>query len=490
VGRTGSLRQALRERADERADWRAAEDFFATLLGRVDFCSPHALFTEALGHLGGRARIFARLGAEAEEPIAEFLQTALSYARLHPPSLQGFLHWLRRSGAEVKREQEEAGGAVRIMTVHGAKGLQAPLVILPDTTGLPPMDEAVHWAADGDAAIPVLVPNAAFRGAAGERLRAAAVRRQMQEYNRQLYVALTRAQDRLVVCGWKGGKPVPDTSWYRLVEDGFGRLAEARREAFDLWEGETVWLETARPVAGKTTQPDAGKTEPPALPAWAGTAPDWRAPPLPEETGLPEPLAPSRPEGVELGHVPAAASPLAEREPGGARFQRGKLVHALLQHLPELPSARRPEVARAWLARPGQGIAAGQVDGLADEVLAILDHPDLAGLFGPGSQAEVPLTGVVDGRVIGGLVDRLAVSPERVLIADYKTNREQPATAAETPVLYLRQMAAYRAVLRAVFPGREVGCVLIWTRSARAVMLPAELLDVHAPSVPLGMAPA
>jgi ATP-dependent helicase/nuclease subunit A len=184
---------------------------------------------------------------------------------------------------------------------------------------------------------------------------------------------------------------------------------------------------------------------------------------------------------VELGEVPAAASPLAERAGEVDRFHRGQLVHALLQHLPALPEAVRRAAARAWLDRPGQGFSGGEAAALAEEVLAILAHPELAPLFGSASRAEVPLTGVIGASVVGGLVDRLAVLDDRVLLADYKTNRRPPATEADTPVLYLRQLAAYRAVLRQIFPDRPVQCALIWTRAARVSILPDALLDLHAP---------
>ena len=457
VPRGGTLARELQARAGEHPHWQAAWARFAALRARADFVSPHALFTEALGAQGARARLLARLGAEAEEPIDEFLNAALSYTRLHPPSLQGFLHWLRRSGAQVKREQEEAGDAVRIMTVHGAKGLQAPLVILPDTTGLPPPDQALFWTGDAAAPLPVFIPNTEHRGAAGERLRAQSRQRQMEEYNRQLYVALTRAEDRLVVCGWQGRRQRDDACWYNLVARGFEGLTP-ERAAFPLWDGEILTRaspQRASPESASRARPEAQAD----LPPWAGTAPYWRPAPPPQEPALPQPLAPSRPEGIDLGIVPEGASPLAERDVSGARFARGKL------------------------ARPGTGLTKAGITALAAEVLAILRHPELEYLFGPDSLAEVPLTGVVAGKVIGGLVDRLAVFPDRVLLADYKTNRDPPARAEDTPVLYLRQMAAYRAVLAEVFPGREIACALVWTRTAQAVMLPPALLTAHAPHV-------
>ncbi|HBK07207.1 MAG TPA: double-strand break repair helicase AddA [Acetobacteraceae bacterium] len=482
IEREGSLWDTLRARARERPDWRLAADFFAALLARVDYVSPYALFAEALGPLGGRARLFARLGPEAAEPVDELLNAALTYAGRHPPSLQGFLHWLRNSGAEVKREAEAAGNLVRIMTVHGAKGLQAPLVIVPDTSALPKDDNSIVWTRDDATGIdvPLWAPRAAFRCEALDRLRAAERQRQMEEHNRLLYVALTRAEDRLLVCGWGSKHQPKDECWHSLVWRGFESLG-AERAPFAPWGGEALRIrapQTIPPVsAGKSAY--ALKSE--ALPGWVGSAPDWVPTSPPSEPPRPVPLAPSRPEGVELGSVPAADSPLAERDAGGHRFRRGQLIHSLLQHLPSLAPGLRRDAAVRFLDNPGHGLPAGEASRIADEVLAVMAHPDLAPLFAAGSRAEVPLTGVVANAVIGGMVDRMVVLPDRVLVADFKTNRRAPIRVADTPVMYLRQMASYRAVLRAIFPGRQVRCALIWTREARVAILPDESLDSHEP---------
>jgi ATP-dependent helicase/nuclease subunit A len=486
LDRPGPLWEALRARAGERPDWARAWAMFATLLGRVDYASPHALFSEALGPLGGRARLFARLGAEAGEPVDELLNAALAYARLHPPSMQGFLHWLRRSGAEIKREQEASGGVVRVMTVHGAKGLQAPLVILPDTTALPPPEAGILWAPDPRTGmeVPLWAPRKELRCNAAEALRARVRTRATEEHNRLLYVALTRAEDRLVVCGWEPSKDVPPESWYALVREGFAALDT---EAVDcpFWHGRVL-----RYHRGQTAQPDrvdrlAEAEAAPPLPAWAGAAPLWRPAAPPAEPPRPNPLAPSRPDGVTLGPVPPARSPLRTPQGPGA-LRRGRLVHALLQHLPDRPAAARPTAARTWLARAGVGMTAGEAERLAAQVLALLDDPDLAPLFGPCSRAEVPMSGVVEGQVVGGTVDRLAVLADAVLVADYKSNRHPPAEPAATPVMYLRQMAAYRAVLRAIFPDRPVRCFLVWTETTSLVRLPDALLDAHGLIPPAG----
>jgi ATP-dependent helicase/nuclease subunit A len=477
TGRKDSLWSALRARARERADWQAAHDFIAALLARVDYASPHALLADALGRLGGRARLLARLGPEAAEPIDELLNAALAHARSHPPALQGFLHALRQSGAEVKREAEGTGATVRVMTVHGAKGLQAPLVILPDTTALPPDDGPLMWVPDpaGGPAVPIWSPRKELRCAASDALRAAREVRRRDEHNRLLYVALTRAEDRLVVCGWQPRRALPAGCWYELVSRGFAALGAVPVASTLPWEGEVLRhsCPQTRPAEDAAEAAGQGRMEP--LPAWAGQAPDWVAVAPPAEKTPPSPLAPSRPEGVDMGPVPRAESPLATRDMSGARFRRGQLAHALLQHLPALPPEQRRAAALRWLG------GVDDAESLADQVIAVLGHPDLAPLFGPHGRAEVPLAGLVGGAVVGGLVDRLAVLPDRVLLADYKTNRRPPARAEDVPVLYLRQMAAYRDVLRGALPGRAVICALVWTATSDVMPLPDSLLNRHAP---------
>ncbi len=228
IGRGRPLWEVLRDRHDETPKWTVAWLFFSTLLGRVDYVSPHALFAEALGALGGRAKLLARLGAEAAEPVDELLNAALRYATIHPPSLQGFLQWLRRSGAEIKREAEGAGDQVRILTVHGAKGLQAPLVILPDTTSVPKDDDELLWGEDPASgfAVPIWTPRKEFHCAGTKRIRDEATRRRREEHNRLLYVALTRAEDRLIVCGWRPKHAPNDACWYNSIARGFARLVE------------------------------------------------------------------------------------------------------------------------------------------------------------------------------------------------------------------------------------------------------------------------
>ncbi len=483
--RQGALWSALVAHRGAGSRFGRVADWLAGLMARADLATPHALFAGVLGAPGpldtraGRARMLARLGPDAADPLDEFLNASLQYEGSRPPSLQGFVQQLRQGGAEVKRETEGAGDAVRIMTVHGAKGLQAPIVILPDTTAEPRDRATLRWLDDD---LPAWAPRQEGFDAA-----ALAARRQhdqdadARERHRLLYVALTRAEDRVIVCGWQGGKSVPDGSWYRLVEGGFARLPGAVEIPFDptsfgaaggLFPPEA----TIRRLDG--SQSEAPKPEnPPHARVAAAALPDWARRPAPSEA--PEgAVAPSALPGEE--ETPAAP-PRPADDPRGLRFRRGRLVHALLQHLPDHAPSQRAAMAHRFLARPGHGLGSDEAAAVLAEVTALLANPLLADALGPASLAEAPLAGRVGGRLIAGQVDRLLVTADRVLVLDYKTNRPPPVTAEAVAPLYLRQMAAYRALLRAAFPGRAVECALVWTYGARVMVLPDALLDRHAP---------
>jgi ATP-dependent helicase/nuclease subunit A len=484
------LYEALRTRAAERPDWAAAWRFFETLQSRADYASPHALLSQALGALGGRARLFRRLGAEAAEPVDELLGAAITYAASHAPSLQGFLHWLRQSTAEAKREPGASGDAVRIMTVHASKGLQAPVVILADSANRPAADRSqLFWMRDEVTGLdlPIFCPRKDAHCEASRQFHALMQARGSEEHHRLLYVAMTRAEDRLIVCGWESGAPGSAApNWHELIGRGFDDLAAPVEET------PGAWPETRRVLASpQTRRARGGQAVIPAadavpLPAWIGRAPAWQAAPPMPEPARPRPLAPSRPQEAAFGTIPQADSPVRRNAPPGARvgphFSRGTLIHGLLQHLPDMPAGERARAARSFLSGAGPGLDTEETARVVDQCLAVLDHPALAAAFAPGSRAEVPLAGEVAGLVISGVIDRLAASETEVVAIDFKTGRQPPADATRTPILYLRQMSAYRALLREVFPARSVRCALVWTETATVTMLPDDLLDSHRPA--------
>jgi ATP-dependent helicase/nuclease subunit A len=449
----------------------------SSLLGRADFVAPYELFADILSARGGRREALGRLGPEAADPLDELLALALAYERSHIPSLQGFLHWLETGAVEIKSDLDQRGrDEVRVMTVHGAKGLQAPIVFLPDTLQMPAEPLRLLWTADG---LPLWSARKDLDAPAARAARQAAVQRRDEEYRRLLYVAMTRAEDRLYICGWRTRRPAPAGNWYDLAAAGLAAHAETVELDFapligaDGWAGGGLRLDQPQTVAAR---PDARASGRPAevaeLPAWA------RSPP-PPEPAPPRPLAPSRPVFAE----PAARSPLgllaATRD--GAGFKRGLIVHRLLQILPELGPERRRAAAERFLARPVHRLEAAEQSAIADEILAILDEPRLAALFGPNSQAEVPIVGLVGDYAISGQIDRLVVGADEILIVDYKTLRPMPASDAAVPPAYLSQLSAYRAAIAQIYPGRRVECALLWTDGPHLMPISPALLDRWAP---------
>ena len=448
----------LWRRADETAVFGRAARRLARWSAMARHLPPHAFYQQILSAERGRDRLVARLGPDCEDAIDEFLAQALDDERENPPSLESFLHAVATSEQEVKRELE--GGEVdqvRVMTVHGAKGLQAPIVILPDTVRPPQLRDAVVWHQD----MPLWAPSNAAADTVSAGARAAARQAMEEEYRRLLYVAMTRAEDRLIVCGWKGKRDPIDKGWFGHARAGLPAIAA---------EGEdgTLVLATPQEAALPDAKTVVEKVPPEPLPVWARAA-------APREPTPPRPLAPSRPASDE----PPVRSPL--QRDGTDPFKRGVLLHRLLQLLPDMEPARRREAGRALLARPVHALTPDQVETWLEEVLAVLDDPGFTPVFAPGSRAEVPIVGQVTGseglQIVSGRIDRLAVGAEEVLIVDYKTNRPPPSSIDAVADTYIRQMATYRSLVASLYPGRAVRCALLWTDGPTLMPLPDPLLQ-------------
>jgi ATP-dependent helicase/nuclease subunit A len=492
--RSGRLWRSLREHARQKP-FAAAHARLAGWLRRADYIAPFDFFASALGPEGGRARLLERLGHEAADPIDELLARALQYQRLEGGSLQGFLRWFEAGGGEIKRDLDQnRRREVRILTVHASKGLQAPIVYLPDTVRVPRDDARILSADDGETRL--WLPRADDANEAARAWRGEARERALEEQNRLLYVAMTRAEDRLYVGGWFVARKPDRGCWYERIEAGLRASSKAEifpespqprgratTREFDFrellggegWAGEGYELINAGTI-GVPQQAELALEAATPLPPWGRQTP--KAEPDP-----PTPLAPSQPLPDEGVAGPRAFSPLAAGD--SRRWKRGQLLHELLRHLPATAPGERAEAARRFLAQPAHGLAEEEIAGWTAEALAVTEAPSHAALFAEGSRAEVPLIGTVrtprGSFTVSGQVDRLAVTEREVLIVDYKTNRPPPADATGVALLYRRQLALYRALLSEIYPGRTVRAFLLWTAQPILMEIDAKTLDNSMP---------
>jgi ATP-dependent helicase/nuclease subunit A len=439
------------------------------LLRIADYDPPQALLHWVLtGPWQGRKQLVARLGREANDPIDELLNAASAFAANEVPSLQTFIRWFDAGEGELKREAGKSDGQVRVMTVHGAKGLQAPIVILADAADNPRATRGSPLALSDPHDEARRIPLPALRGEEKKGPIAVAEAQQqqeeMQEHWRLLYVAMTRAEEALFIGGALGPResngPAPD-SWYARI------AAQFQPEE---WLEDPIW--GARVEHGEAPQPvpvdqaAAASQQLPLPPPWLHRA-------VAAEPRPPRPLAPS-----SLGEDfepdppwPPGASATAAR--------RGVLMHKLLERLPEVPPAERKAAAQAWLARSGAEFDAPARAEMVAAALAVLETKAWAELFSPAALAEVPIAATVGGQVVAGTIDRLLILPGRIRLVDFKTARRAPASLDEVPVSILRQMAAYAAALEAAYPGRAVEAALLYTQMPMLLAIPGELLAVH-----------
>ncbi len=484
--RKGSLRAALSERAS--ADGRLRD-----ALWRLEQCerrfahqTPFAFYAWLLGGDGGRARILRRLGHEANDALDEFLELALNYERKAPASLQGFMAWLRTADLEVKRDMEISRDEVRVMTVHGAKGLESSVVFLVDTTTSPSDTQRLKLInlsqGNADPHAPGVVVWAGRKAEdppAVVAARAAMIGDTEDEYRRLLYVAMTRAADRLIVGGCLPGnmRSVRPLSWYDLITKGL--------------EGSDLQLQEIETAVGRVKRyARAAETAAPAAPAAAPSAPaplvlpNWLQTPAQPEIPAESFVRPSDPS-EDGGQKVRTAESLEQR---ARAIQRGTLVHRLLQSLPDIAAPRRREAGLAYLARNADGWSEAERQALAEGTLALIADARFAAVFAAGSRAEVSIVGRLErpgGRpaLVSGQIDRLVVTENEVLIVDFKTNHAPPSRPDEAPRGYVRQLALYRAVLGKLYPQLPVRAALLWTETAELMEISAPALEAELASI-------
>jgi ATP-dependent helicase/nuclease subunit A len=470
--RKGTLWQALRD-----SDHAPIITYCENIIALCRTCGPFDFFSQILQNpcpadtVSALRSIKRRLGEDAQDPLDELLSASLEYEQQHAQSLQQFIHWQRQGKSEIKRDMEapessDGPGKVRIMTIHGAKGLQAPIVILPDTLRSVRHSPAQHdrrllWPDKTGLDVPLWAPRKELQGSLFREALSHFDARMDEEHRRLLYVAMTRAEDRLYVGGFATQKkPLPD-SWYFMIENALKSAAD-----IETLEGGIVRLENPQAPDQKPDALPATPSQMRSLPA----LPDWAYRPAPQEESV---IA-----GISASHALPDEEPVNTplQRAQNHRFLRGNLTHKLLEILPQIPPPKRASAARDFVSRFGSALSPAVQGNIVDETMALLEHPEFSVIFGPGSRAEVPLTGLLEGRTrMTGQIDRLLITQEAIWIIDYKTNRPPPDKPEDVPAIYQRQLQSYARILAAIYPGRALKCALLWTDGPRLMPITVSL---------------
>ncbi len=452
---------------------------------------PYEFFSDILQRpcpadsVSGLHAMTSRLGEEAIDPLDELLNMALGFEADHIPALQGFLLWQIQGDTQIKREQEQAGGKVRIMTVHASKGLQAPVVILPDTvragrTAGSNSDHRLLWPDKSEVPVPLWSPRKEYDCKLYRKALHQIEDRLDEEYRRLLYVAMTRAEDRLYIGGYKG-RTAHEESWYFYMKQAFSHFPDKETLSFETSNNKlTSEGGEEQDMSQDTLVYRISNGSPQALSDFvagdsavlekeidlADSSCDWLFTAPAAEPDPPQPLIPSRPS---VSEEPPVASPLSSSHLH--RFKRGTMTHKLLQILPDLSPEKRRRAATAFVAQPGHGLPEEIQTDIVKEIMAILEDEAYAPLFGPGSLAEVPVTGLMGSNLVSGEIDRLLVTDDAVWIVDYKTNRPPPQKEEAIPEQYKFQMKSYSDIVAKIYPGRSIRSFLLWTDGPRLMEL-------------------
>lgn len=418
---------------------------------QADFLRPYDLIERVLTRHSGRRHFVGRLGREAEDGIDALLAQALSFERSRIPSLTGFLTWMESDDLTIKRQLSQDRDEIRVMTVHGAKGLEAPIVIMPETQkrksprggSLIKMDDLVGWSLRNEDA-PDNIKHA----------KAQREERQAEERMRLLYVAMTRAEKWLILGAAGDLGKSDDDSWYGMVS-----AAARQRPHVEHDFGFGIGL----------------RIEPVPWGAIVDT-------PLPSTTAHPTNLESFFRESVQP--IISIESTISPSNLGGAKALpsetgldeeaaklRGTQIHLLLEHFAQTPADQWRSIAKALLPD------VPDLNDLIEEAARVINAPALTFIFDKGTLSEVPISAILSElsqKPIHGIIDRLIVNDSDVWAVDFKTNAAVPEMPTQCPEGLLRQMGAYSAALKQIYPTHQIRTAIVWTRNASLMELPSQ----------------
>lgn len=442
-------KKSLWQRLQEEESYNRTYNELKELLNKVDLMRPFELYSYILNKMNGRKKFIERMGFEVVDGLDEFMNLTLAFEQEHIPNMQSFVDWIMKDDLEIKREQEQSDvNAVRIMTVHGSKGLQAPIVILPDTVRVvsAKKESAMLW--DDLFYYPL---GSKFYDKKCLEVNERDNKLSLEEYRRLLYVALTRAEDRLCICGYNSKGEAHTNSWYSLLNRKFAEIGQVA-------EGDKICYQKPQEYEKEKKENKPSPKEI-SLPSF-----DWLYRSAQQESPLAKPFMPSVDE--EEKEV-ALFSPLGEH--GQNRYRRGLIIHKLLQFLPKVSVDSRLDVIEEFLAKNAPDIYGKER--IIEEVLHLFEDEKFKILFGPDSKDEVPVTGEVDGKIISGQIDRIVVLEDKVMIVDFKTNRPAAKNILDVPKVYLKQLKIYKKLLEKIYPDKVIETYILWTDIADVMLI-------------------
>lgn len=441
---------SLWQRLKQNENYQSVTEQLVELLNSLDLIRPFELYNKVLTQMDGRYKMTRRMGMEVEDALDEFMNLTLSFEKENIPTLQGFIRWMEQSDAEVKRETDRKDiDAVRLMTVHRSKGLQAPIVFLPDAGMLKTLKRQQNLLIDDNIAYYPL-----DKSDYEEHCEAILNRQKAQalaENKRLLYVALTRAEDRLYVCGFQSGNSnsAPENSWFdmcrKYLPDDNGQIVPPNEK----------WEHSSPDVLPKLQKEAEGVSLSRVI------SPEWIKEPVENAVPLAKPWTPSKPDEYE--DEPDSSSPLADT---GQYYRRGTIIHKLLQFLPK-NKGDKVEVMREFLRINAADMSIKQHQQIIEEVSKLLNDEKYSVIFGDKAYSEVPIMGEVDGKIISAQLDKMVVTDDKIIIVDFKTNRPAAPSLAETPIAYKKQLAAYAELVRRIYHRQEVETYILWTNVPR-----------------------